>query len=333
MNMRITRFFFASVIAFVLHSFSLFANEYSKGDIFKKDGISYKVLVTYLVVDSKETTDTIQGPDKFYRSGELMVVGVDKSLSDVVIPPAVGRFKVIGLTDSLFYQHEHDRIWLPKLQFAGNGCFAKLKVRSGALVIHDISNFGLGVFDELDADLIFDITRKITWGNAFSKMLPDSSFTSSMPKGLIKTNTRMLGFIRNSRVYDDCYGATANNYKKWIDKAFNNDEKFQQNDLNNKTERFNRRTYSTTPRKRKNGFTITASAVDVKGMGYPWGKLTSSYYRRSNYAVLDKKSKKTIHYQDFIPLADPVQKMGWYVKFVSNEEEVKYMLNGKLIKK
>lgn len=331
--MRITRFFFASVIAFVLHSFGLFANEYSKGDIFKKDGISYKVLVTYLVVDSKETTDTIQGPDKFYRSGELMVVGVDKSLSDVVIPPAVGRFKVIGLTDSLFYQHEHERIWLPKLQFAGNGCFAKLKVRSGALVIHDISNFGLGVFDELDADLIFDITRKITWGNAFSKMLPDSSFTSSMPKGLIKTNTRMLGFIRNSRVYDDCYGATANNYKKWIDKAFNNDEKFQQNDLNNKTERFNRRTYSTTPRKRKNGFTITASAVDVKGMGYPWGKLTSSYYRRSNYAVLDKKSKKTIHYQDFIPLADPVQKMGWYVKFVSNEEEVKYMLNGKLIKK
>ncbi len=333
MNMRITRFFFASVIAFVLHSFSLFANEYSKGDIIKKDGISYKVLVTYLVVDSKETTDTIQGPDKFYCSGELMVVDVDKSLNDVVIPPSVDRFRVIGLTDSLFYRHEHDRIWLPKLQFAGNGCFAKLKMKSGVLVVHDISNLGMGVFDELDADLIFDITRKVTWGNAFSKMRADSSFVPSVPKGLIKTNTRMLGFIRNSYVYDDCYGATADNYKKWINKAFNEDEKFQQNDLVSKSERFNKRTYSTTPRKSKNGFTITASAVDVKGMGYPWGNLTRSYYRRANYSVLDKKSRKTTYYQDFIPVADPIQKTGWYVKFVSNGEEVKYMLNGKLIKK
>lgn len=331
--MRITRFFFAIVIAFVLQTFSLFANEYSIGDIIKRDGISYKVLVSYLVVDSKETTDTIQGPDKFYRSGELMVVDVDKSLNDVVIPPAVDRFKVVGLTDSLFYQHEHDRIWLPNLQFAGNGCFAKLKMRSGALVIHDIPNLGLGVFDELDADLIFDITKKIKWGNSFSKMRADSSLIPSRPKGLIKINTRMLGFLKNSSVYEDCYSATADNYKKWIKKAFNEDEKFQQNDLINKNDRFNKRIYSTTPRKSKNGFTISASAVDVKGMGYPWGNLTRSYCRRASYLVLDKKSRKSTYYLDFIPLADPTQKMGWYVKFVSKEEEVKYMLNGKLIKK
>ena len=78
---------------------------------------------------------------------------------------------------------------------------------------------------------------------------------------------------------------------------------------------------------------ISASAVDVKGMGYPWGNLTRSYCRRASYLVLDKKSRKSTYYLDFIPLADPTQKMGWYVKFVSKEEEVKYMLNGKLIKK
>lgn len=217
---------FNIIIAFVLLSINLFAQGYSTGDIIEENGISYKVLVTYLVVHPKESPDTIKGPDKFYQAGELMVVKVDKKLKDVVIPPEVGRFKVIGLTDSLFYEHEHDRIWLPDLSFAGNGCFAKLKMGSGALVIHNISNLGMAVFDELEADLILDITRQVSWGDSFRKMRKDSTFRPSMPKGKVKIDTKKLKFIRKTPVYDDSYSATHLNYRSWINKAFNNDEAF-----------------------------------------------------------------------------------------------------------
>ena len=110
------------ITAFILQIINLFAQEYSTGDIIEKDGISYKVLVTYLVTNPKESPDTITGPDKFYQAGEIMAIKVDGNLRDVVIPPAVGRFKVVGLTDSLFYRHEHDRILLPDLNFEGMLC-------------------------------------------------------------------------------------------------------------------------------------------------------------------------------------------------------------------
>ena len=326
------RIVFIVIFAFLL-SFRLFADEYSVGDIIQQDGISYKVLVTYLVIDPKETPDTIKGPDKFYRSGELMVINVDKNLKDVVIPPVVGRFRVVGLTDSLFYGHEHDRIWLPELQFAGNGCFAKLKMGSGALVVHNVANFGTGVFDELDAELIFDISKKIAWGNAFYRMKEDSSLVPSQPKGLVKINTRMLSHIKYCRVYDDCYSATACNFRGWIDKAFNYDERFQKNNLNERNYNLGRRLYPTTSMRGKNGLLITAGATSVKGLGYPWGSLTRDYYRQSKYTVVNKKKRKTAYYQDFIPVADATQKRGWYVRFIGGDEEVNYTLNGKLIKK
>lgn len=330
---------FAIVLTVVLQSVKLLAHEYAlgdnfeKGDVFEKDGISYKVLVTYLVVDPKESPDTIKGPEKFYKAGELMVVKVDEKLGDVVIPPSINRFKVIGLTDSLFYQHEHDRIWLPNLLFAGNGCFAKLKVRSGTLVIHDIANMGMGVFDELDAELLLDITRNVNWGKTFSKMRTDSSLISSRPKGLVRLNRGSLKYIKGCPVYNECYSAVADNYKKWVRKAFCDDERFQKNDLVDKNGRLSKRMYSTTPQKAKNGLKITANAVDIKGLGYPWGNLSQKYTRQANYAVYDKKTRKTTYYQEFIPVADPLQKTGWYVKFIGKEGEVKYMLNGKLIKK
>ncbi len=326
------RIVFTVIFAFIL-SFRLFAEEYSVGDIVQENGISYKVLVTYLVIDAKETPDTIKGPDKFYRSGEVMVINVDKDLKDVVIPPVVGRFRVVGLTDSLFYGHGHDRIWLPELQFVGNGCFAKLKMGSGALVVHNVANFGTGVFDELDAELIFDISKKVTWGNAFYRMKEDSSLVPSQPKGLVKINTRMLSHIKYCRVYDDCYSATADNFKRWISKAFNDDERFLKNDLNERKYNLGRRTYPTTSMRGKNGLLITAGARNVKDLGYPWGSLTRDYYRQSKYTVVDKKKRKTSYYQDFIPVADVTQKRGWYVRFVDGEEEVNYTLNGKLIKK
>lgn len=321
------------IIAFILNTINLFAQEYSTGDIIEKDGISYKVLVTYLVTNPKESPDTITGPDKFYQAGEIMAIKVDENLRDVVIPPAIGRFKVVGLTDSLFYRHEHDRILLPDLNFAGNGCFAKLKMGSGALVIHNIDNLGSAVFDELDADLILDITKQIKLDGAFRKMKKDSTFTSSRPKGLIKTNTKMLRYVRKNPIYNDCYSATARNYTKWMNNAFNNDETFISSNVADKNSFLSKRTYSTTPKSKKNGLTITAGAVNVKKLGFPWGNLTQKYYRLPKYTVSSKKKKrKTQYYQVFTPVADAMQKEGWYVKFAGEEGDVKYTLNGKKIK-
>lgn len=317
----------------VFLSFSLSAREYAVGDVMEKDGVSYKVLVSYLVVDSKESPDTIKGPGKFYYSGELMAIKVDENLKDVVIPPTVGRFKVVGLTDSLFYGHTHDRIWLPELMFVGNRCFAKLKVGSGALVIHNIHDFGVGVFEDLEADLIFDITKKVNLEKAFQNDDNAYSVLKSKPKGLVKFNTRMLGHAKSCSLYDDCYSATADNYKKWIDKAFNNDAEFKKNDLFDKNVCHNKRTYSTTPIKNKKGLTITSGAENVKKLGYPWGSLTNDYYRQAKYSVYNKKSKKTSYFKEFAPVVDASKKEGWYVRFVGDEGEVKYMLNGKVIKK
>lgn len=321
------------IFAFILNAINLFAQEYSTGDIIEKDGISYKVLVTYLVTNPKESPDTITGPDKFYQAGEIMAIKVDGNLRDVVIPPAVGRFKVVGLTDSLFYRHEHDRILLPDLNFAGRGCFAKLKMGSGALVIHNIDNLGLAVFDELDADLILDITKEIRFGASFDKRANDSTFTSSKPKGLIKINTKMLRYVRKNPIYNDCYSATARNYTKWINKAYNNDDTFTSSYVADKNSFLSKRTYSTTPKSKKKGLIITAGAVNVKKLGFPWGRLTNDYYRLPRYTVSSKKKRgKSQFYQDFTPVADATLKEGWYVKFVGEEGEVKYMLNGKRIK-
>lgn len=327
---RIFTFFFFYLFSIL----GLYAHEYVIGDIIEQDGISYKVLVTYLVVDKVETPDTVHGPQDFYCSGEAMVTKVDNSLKDVVIPPAINRFKVVGLTDSLFYEHEHDRIWLPDLLFAGNGCFAKLKLNSGALVLHNISNIGMGAFDELNADLIFDVTREMTWNKTFEKQIDDSTFVSSKPSKLIKINTRNLKFVRKSPIYEDCFSAVDKNYNKWISKAFFDDDEFMKKDLTDKTAKFNKKQYSTTPYAvKKKGLTITASAVNVKKLGYTWGSFTRDYYRQAKYGVYSKKKKTTIYYEDFIPVADATLKEGWYVKFVGEEGEVKYTLKGKKIKK
>lgn len=335
-----------TVILFsVLSSFSLWAREYSVGDVLEGGGISYKVLVSYLVVDSKESPDTIKGAGKFYYSGELMVIKVDEGLKDVVIPPAFGRFKVVGLTDSLFYGHTHDRIWLPELMFVGNGCFAKLKMGSGALVMHNVSDLGVGVFDSLEADLIFDITKKVNWGLAFKKKqvnpgpIPENgdnvfSYVECELNGLVKFNTKMLSYAKPSGVlYGNCYSATAKNYRAWIDKAFNYDAEFQKNDVLDKNVFHNKRMYSTTPSKSKKGLTITAGAANVKGLGYPWGSLTRDYYRQAQYSVLSKKGGKPVVYSDFSPVVDSANKDGWYARFQGEDGEVKYMLNGKVIKK
>lgn len=325
-----SRVFLAIILACIM-SFRLSAQDYSVGDIFEKEGITYKVVVTYLVTDSKESPDIVSGPDKFYRAGELMAIKVSKKLNDVVIPPAVGRYKVIGLADSLFYGHEHERIWLPDLMFAGNGCFAKLKMKTGALVIHDIDNFGTGVFDDLDADLILETTT-MSWGKSFRKMREDSTYVPCQPKGDVKTNTKMLAYIKRCPMYDNCYSATSKNYKKWIDKAFKNDEEFQQNPLKDKNAFLSKRNYSTTTSKAKKGLTITAGVVNVKNMDIPWGSLARDYYREPRYTVLDKKKRKTHYYSDFIPVADAMQKEGWHVEFVGKDGIVKYTLNGKIIK-
>ncbi|MBP5703081.1 MAG: hypothetical protein J6X12_00100 [Paludibacteraceae bacterium] len=308
------------IFAFILNAFNLFAQEYSTGDVIEKDGISYKVLVTYLVTDPKESPDTITGPDKFYQAGEIMAIKVDENLKDVVIPSAVGRFKVVGLTDSLFYRHEHDRIWLPELNFAGNGCFAKLKMGSGALVIHNIENYGTAVFDELDADLILDITKVLKGAQAIN------------PKGIIKIDTKKLGHVKAHPIYKNCNSATADKYKKWINKAFNDDEEFSKNNATDKNPSLSKKTYTTTPRKEKKGLMITAGATNVKKLGFPWGKLTKEYYRQPKYTVVQKKRRKTYYYQEFTPVADATQEKGWYVKFTGEEGEVKYKLNGRPIK-
>ena len=205
---------------------------------------------------------------------------------------------------------------------------------SGALVIHNIDNLGSAVFDELDADLILDITKEIRFGASFHKRANDSTFTSSKPKGLIKINTKMLRYIRKNPIYNDCYSATARNYTKWINDAYNNDDTFTSRYVADKNSFLSKRTYSTTPKSKKKGLIITAGAVNVKKLGYPWGRLTNDYYRLPRYTVTTKKKRKrkSQFYQDFTPVADATLKEGWYVKFVGEEGEVKYMLNGKKIK-
>lgn len=325
-----TRFFWGVFFTFLM-SFRLFANEYSIGDVIEKDGVSYKVLVTYLVVDPKESKDTVKGPSSFYCSGELMAIKVDKNLSDVVIPTVVNRFKVIGLSDSLFYGHEHDRIWLPELMFVGSGCFANLKLRSGALVVHDVDYYGYGVFDGLQSDLILDITRVNLFASAFK--ISEESHGLSYPKGLIKLNSKSLKFVKGFPLYDMCSSAVSTNYQKWIDNAYNGDKEFQNHDIKDKSPMFNKRTYTTTPKaSEKRGLMITASAVNVKKMGYPWGNMTREYHRQSKYTVVTKGKRNRAQYQEFYPIADATKKEGWYVKFVGEEGEVKYTLNGKLIK-
>lgn len=327
-----SRIVFILTIA-LLSVFSLSAHGYSAGDVIEQDGISYKVLASYLVLDSKESPDTIKGPDKFYCAGELMVIKVDKNLRDVVIPPALGRFTVVGLTDSLFFEHVHDRIWLPNLEFVGNACFARLKVGSGALVIHNVNLMGSSVFDELEADLIADISREVTWGYAFRKMKEDSSYINSFPKGLVKFNTKMLGFANSSAAYDNCYSATSVNYKRWINMAFNNDAEFQKNLVVDKNLLHKKKSYSTTPRRSKKGLVISAGAIHVAKNGYPWGSLTRDYCRQTRYLVTSMKKRKTSIYYDFTPVADATIKEGWFVRFMGEDGEVNYRLNGKIIKK
>lgn len=324
---------FTILLTLLLSVGRLLAQDYATGDIIEQDGISYKVLVSYLVVDGKATPDTIYGPQDFHSSGEVMVTKVGNNTADVVIPASVNKFKVVGLTDSLFYGHEHDRVWLPDLLFVGNGCFAKMKVKSGALVIHNISRMGMGVFDELDADLIFDMTNGTTWGNAFMKRNADSTLTASRPLREVKTSARALSYVRNCDAYKYSISASGKNFTKWVDAAFRNDATFQENDRVDKFGRFNKKTYSTMPMaKPKKGFNITARATEAKGMQMPWGSLTRDYYRIAQYVVLDKKKKTTTNYSDFIPVADAMLKEGWYVKFVGENGEVKYKLDGKIIK-
>lgn len=327
----------------LLQSVNLLADDYKIGDIIRKDGIEYKVLVTYLVVDSKESPDTVKGPDRFYQAGELMVTKVNESLEDVIIPPAIDRYKVIGLTDSLFYNHTHNRIWLPDLMFAGNGCFAKLKMKSGALVVHGMDFLGMSVFDDLQGDLIFDTDRAIVWGSSFSKIGENSKFTKSRPWGLIKFNTKNMRFIKTSPVFDDCYTAQGRKYKRWIDQAFNNESEFQKNYQTDKKAYLTKKSFTTTPRKEKKGLTINSGACNAKQkdpktgktkpFAYPWGRLTQDFYRQSRYTVVNKKKRRNVvAYNDFEPVADATQKGGWYVKFVGDEGTVKYKLNGNLIK-
>lgn len=332
------------IFTFILQSASIFAQNYAVGDIIKEKGITYKVLSTYLVIDSKESPDTITGPDKFYQSGELMVTEVDEGLIDVVIPTSVGRFLVIGLTDSLFYNHEHNRIWLPDLMFAGNGCFAKLKVGSRALVVHNIIEYGYGIFDRLDADLIFDITKPVSLASAFRKdttvistitQKPIRTYTKSMPLGAIKMNTRRLKNDRYKNIVPYCYTTTGKNYTQWLDKAFTNDKSFQKNDISDKNLLHSRRAYTTTPRGNNKGFVITASTTNRKEFqngNLPWGHLTKNYSRITKYSVINKRNRKNVNYDAFVPVADATQKGGWIIKIKNEYGEAYYTLNGKKIK-
>lgn len=335
--LKMTRIIFTILFAFFLQTLSIFAKEYKTGDIIKTEGISYKVLVTYLVTDAKESPDTIQGPDKFYQGGELMVIKVDEDLDDVVIPTSVGRFVVVGLTDSLFYNHTHNRIWLPELQFAGNRCFAGLTMRSGALVLHDIKDYGRSVFDGTNADIIFDIRGNSKFHGSFSKDTiiysannrPVKTTKTYLPNGMIKTSFGMMKLLKDDNVINNCITAGGENYKRWINKAFNNDEEFQKNNLTDKNEHHSKKSYATEPYSSDKGLVITAYAKREEW--FPCGNLTERYIRVPQYRVYNKKTKKQTIYKEFLPIADATEKDGWHLKF-TGDRVVEYKLNGKMIK-
>lgn len=323
--------------------FQCFAQNWKMGDSFTQDGLTFKVVSHFLVTDPR---DSVLNASTFYDSGELMVINVSDALTDVVIPVAIGRYKVIGLTDSLFYGKTFNRVWMPELEFIGNSSFENAKIESGTLVIHNVNQVGFKAFHNIDARLCFDINRTISYfipknEKNDSTSTADDSQILKQPKGGVVCHAKNIGKLSSSPYFG--YEIAGQNwfFNKCVSDAYGGDQEWINRPLGIKHTdlRFCKRNFSTTPSGVKKGLDVRISVFFNKNAyrsidgSFPWGRLTAEYGKLSYYSVYDKKKHTTVKYDYFKPQADPKLKEGWRLWLKNEEEEVVFSLKGKRIKK
>ena len=182
-------------LATLFSSIACFAQNWKMGDIFTQDGITFKVVGYCLVTDPR---DTLMNASSFYDAGELMVTGVSEALTDVVIPVAVDRYQVIGLTDSLFFGKTYNRVWLPELEFIGNSAFENAKIKSGTLVVHNVKRVGEFAFHNIDARLCFDVSKPVAFVTIKSSNTARYTQKQQQPKGGVVCHVRSVGHLASS---------------------------------------------------------------------------------------------------------------------------------------
>ena len=326
-------------LATLFSSIACFAQNWKMGDIFTQDGITFKVVGYCLVTDPR---DTLMNASSFYDAGELMVTGVSEALTDVVIPVAVDRYQVIGLTDSLFFGKTYNRVWLPELEFIGNSAFENAKIKSGTLVVHNVKQVGELAFHNIDARLCFDLSKPIAFyqtpkGKKESANTVKYTQKQLQPKGGVVCHLKSTGHLVSSpylgyviagqgKFLNNCVSEAYNGDKEWIDRPLN---------IKNTELRYCKKNFSTMPSGVRKGFEVRAKVRLSNSMvkDFPWGRLNAEYEKLSYYEVYDRKKHKTVKYDTFKPVADQNVKEGWLLNFRNEDGEVNFTLKGKQIKK
>ena len=321
-------------LATLFSSIACFAQNWKMGDIFTQDGITFKVVGYCLVTDPR---DTLMNASSFYDAGELMVTGVSEALTDVVIPVAVDRYQVIGLTDSLFFGKTYNRVWLPELEFIGNSAFENAKIKSGTLVVHNVKQVGELAFHNIDARLCFDVSKPVAFVTIKSSNTARYTQKQQQPKGGVVCHVRSVGHLASSPYWGYEVAGQDKFFKKCVSEAYNGDKEWIDRPLNIKnTElRYCKKNFSTMPSGIRKGFEVRAKVLLSKSMekNFPWGRLNAEYEKLSYYEVYDRKKHKTVKYDTFKPVADQNVKEGWHLNFRNEDGEVNFTLKGKQIKK
>ena len=321
-------------LATLFSSIACFAQNWKMGDIFTQDGITFKVVGYCLVTDPR---DTLMNASSFYDAGELKVTGVSEALTDVVIPVAVDRYQVIGLTDSLFFGKTYNRVWLPELEFIGNSAFENAKIKSGTLVVHNVKRVGEFAFHNIDARLCFDVSKPVAFVTIKSSNTARYTQKQQQPKGGVVCHVRSVGHLASSPYWGYEVAGQDKFFKKCVSEAYNGDKEWIDRPLNIKnTElRYCKKNFSTMPSGIRKGFEVRAKVLLSKSMekNFPWGRLNAEYEKISYYEVYDRKKHKTVKYDTFKPVADQNVKEGWHLNFGNEDGEVNFTLKGKQIKK
>lgn len=328
MKKRILVFF-----ATLFSTIACFAQNWKIGDVFTQEGITFKVVGYCLVTDPR---DTLLNASTFYDAGELMVTNVSDALTDVVIPVAVGRYQVIGLTDSLFYGKTYNRVWLPELEFIGNSAFENAKIKSGTLVVHNVKRVGEFAFHNIDARLCFDVSKPVAFVKIISSNTARYTQKQQQPKGGVVCHVRSVGHLASSPYWGYEVAGQDKFFKKCVSEAYNGDKEWIERPLTiiHTDLRYCKKNFRTMPGAQK-GFEIRAKVRLSKSMekNFPWGRLNAEYEKQSYYEVYVKKKRKTVVYDTFKPVADQNVKEGWHLNFGDKDGEVSFTLKGKRIKR
>ncbi len=324
---------------------TLCAQERRKGDIFTENGITYKVVGEFLTIDAKDTKDAkegIAGPESFHWAGDALVIAVDEINKDVIIPPHVGRLKVIGLTDSLFYGKTINRIWLPRdLKIIGRSAFENARINSGMMIVHNVESYYKNCFKNLDAGVCFDVTKDIDPNNKNSKLKEHIC----EPTGGFYASTSCLKYLKPIRNY--LMTARSKNYDEWIDKAYQKDEDWKALRLSfeGSEAASAKRSFRTMPTSSKKYMNISIGLADVSKLyadtlaageknRFYYG-LTARYEEIAIYSVYNKSKKRgvtTKYKEQMTPVSNPALKEGWHLEFTNKGYVDKFQLTGKPVK-